>query len=295
MTERRPELFGKALDLWQAPDGAGEPLVCLATTFTFDVTFFETECLGRFVGMDSHPSESESIGYLIEREEKLSAVKAAVLVDRRHARDKESMRWDVIPVQAGRSILHSKLAVLCWSRWVRVIIGSGNLTPHGYRSNVEVFGTLDVSESDGACRERVLECLDFLEKVMERALGDVGTKRPRGRARASLDRVRVLVSRWKGPDPRRNEPYPVFGGVGQSVLDQVGGLWPASGPPRCLCVTAPFFEPSPADVDVAHALMRVLAKRRPREVYADVPTENLPSGETRVANRPRKDVSPLQR
>jgi hypothetical protein len=32
----------KALDLWQSPEGAGEPLVCLATSFTFDAAFFET-------------------------------------------------------------------------------------------------------------------------------------------------------------------------------------------------------------------------------------------------------------
>jgi len=61
------DTFGKPLDLWEAPNGAGEPLVCIATSFTFDATFFETECLGRFLQMDTHPSESESVGYLIER------------------------------------------------------------------------------------------------------------------------------------------------------------------------------------------------------------------------------------
>jgi len=37
---------GRALDLWRAPPGAGEPLICLATTFTFDATFFETQLSG---------------------------------------------------------------------------------------------------------------------------------------------------------------------------------------------------------------------------------------------------------
>ena len=75
----------KPLDLWQAPDGAGEPLICLATTFTFDAQFFEVECLGRFIQMDAHPSETEAVGYLIEREEKLASVRACVFADRRHA------------------------------------------------------------------------------------------------------------------------------------------------------------------------------------------------------------------
>jgi hypothetical protein len=59
----------RALDLWQAPAGAGEPLVCLATSFTFDAAFFETECVGRFLQMDTHPTESDSVGYLLESTE----------------------------------------------------------------------------------------------------------------------------------------------------------------------------------------------------------------------------------
>src|SRR5215216_5198725 len=93
----------KALDLWQTPEGAGEPLICLATTFTFDAQFFEVECLGRFIQMDSHPSETEAVGYLIEREEKLASVRACVFVDRRHAQAKESLRWDVLPVAVARA------------------------------------------------------------------------------------------------------------------------------------------------------------------------------------------------
>src|SRR6478672_8873246 len=99
---------GKALDLWQAPDKAGEPLVCIATTFTFDATFFETECVGRFLQMDAHPSETASVAYLIEREEKLAGARVHALVDRRHARDKESLRWDILGVLVPRATQHGK-------------------------------------------------------------------------------------------------------------------------------------------------------------------------------------------
>ena len=90
------EAYGKALDLWQAPPNAGEPLVCIATSYTFDATFFETECIGRFLQMEAHPSESASVAYLIEREEKLAGARVHALIDRRHARDKESLRWDIL-------------------------------------------------------------------------------------------------------------------------------------------------------------------------------------------------------
>lgn len=75
MAKKLPPPRGKALDLWTAPPEAGEPLVCVASSFTFDATFFETECVGRFLRMDNHPAESDAVAYLIEREEKLAATK----------------------------------------------------------------------------------------------------------------------------------------------------------------------------------------------------------------------------
>jgi hypothetical protein len=147
------ESSGKALDLWEAPAGGGEPLVCVATSFTFDAAFFEAECVGRFLQMNTHPSESESVGYLIEREEKLAAAKVCALIDRRPARDKESLRWDVLGVLVPKAIQHAKIALLAWGNHVRVIVGSGNLTVPGYRKNLEVFGTIELSKTDGGHRD----------------------------------------------------------------------------------------------------------------------------------------------
>ena len=163
MSRRRgDEAYGKALDLWQAPPNAGEPLVCIATSYTFDATFFETECIGRFLQMEAHPSESASVAYLIEREEKLAGARVHALVDRRHARDKESLRRDIIGILLPHGVQHAKLAVLVWKDVVRIIIGSGNLTVPGYRKNVEVFGTIDVTREEGN-RQTLSATLDFVE------------------------------------------------------------------------------------------------------------------------------------
>jgi len=35
--------FGRLLDAWTPPPGAGEPVGCAATSFTFDAVFFEEE------------------------------------------------------------------------------------------------------------------------------------------------------------------------------------------------------------------------------------------------------------
>ena len=102
--------------------------------------------------MQTHPSESESVGYLIEREEKLASARVCALVDRRHARDKESLRWDVIGVLVPKAIQHSKVALLVWGQYARVIIASGNLTEPGYRRNLEIFGTIELSRTEGGDR-----------------------------------------------------------------------------------------------------------------------------------------------
>lgn len=277
----------RALDLWEAPAGAGEPLICLATTFTFDSTFFETECLGRFLQMDSHPQESESVGYLIEREEKLASARVSVLVDRRHATSKESMRWDVLPISVRGGIQHAKLAVLCWADHVRLIVGSGNLTEPGYRKNLEVFGALDISRKEGGLVTPFLASLDFLKVMLTRAVGEE-ERGPRQRAGEMIASVRAHVARWPRIDPG-GRVVPVFTGMGRSVFDQLQEAWPNAGPPRYAHVLSPFYDSSGHWVDVIDGLSSVMAKRGDRDVSFYVPSEKLPEGKTRLG-APRQIV-----
>jgi hypothetical protein len=275
------EGFGKALDLWQAPDHAGQPLVCIATTYTFDATFFETECIGRFLQMDSHPSESESVAYLIEREEKLAGARVHALVDRRHARDKESLRWDVIGILVPKAVQHAKLAVLCWANHVRVVVGSGNLTEPGYRKNVEVFGALEISRADGGNKKALSAVLDFLTEVSSFAVGEEGANTPRGRLAESLDRIREHVRRWPVVESDL-DGLPIFTTPRRSSLQQLEAIWPSGSPIREAYVVSPFFDHSPNDARAADGLKRLMAKRGARETYFYVKTEAIPDGRTRV-------------
>lgn len=281
MSRRKDEVYGKALDLWQAPHGAGEPLICIATTYTFDPTFFETECVGRFLQMEAHPSESASVAYLIEREEKLAGARVHALVDRRHARDKESLRWDIIGVLVPSAVQHAKLAILAWNDHVRLIIGSGNLTESGYRKNLEVFGTVDLSRKDGGGRSALLRALEFLAELEAFAVGDVSTQTPRGRLRDSIEQLRQHIRRWSDTEDRL-DGVPVFNSPSRSVLDQLEKLWPSGMPPRQAHVASPFFDHPPNDRRAADALKRLLAKRGETHTRFYVKTEPLLDGRTRV-------------
>lgn len=283
MSKRREdEAFGKALELWEAPAGAGEPLVCVATSFTFDATFFETECVGRFLQMQTHPSESESVGYLIEREEKLASARVCALVDRRHARDKESLRWDVIGVLVPRGIQHAKVALLVWGNRVRVIIGSGNLTEPGYRRNLEVFGSIEVSRTEGGDRAAVGQTIEFLEAVLGLAVGEDEPDTPKRRTAEALAAARRHVSRWPQIDASKRKPVPAFGLPGQSVAKQLETLWPGGAPARTAYVVSPFFDKPPADRAALTGLLPLLAKKRPRELNFYVRFDPQPDGRIRV-------------
>jgi hypothetical protein len=270
--------FAKALAFWEPPQGAGEARVCIASTYTFNAAFFETECLGRFLGMDTHPAESDAVSYMVEREEKLAAARVAVLADRRHACDKESLRWDVLGVLVPDAIQHSKVSLLAWANHVRVIVGSGNLTEPGYRKNLEVFGALDLSRKEGGNREAVTRVIDFLAELVNSAVGTDAPGAPKARVRATLSSVRTLIGRW-AEVPARN-PVLILGGPGRSILSQLAEAWPSGSPPRTAYVVSPFFDSD--GNGAASALLQVLAKRRPREICFNVRTESGLEGRTRV-------------
>src|SRR5262249_49385450 len=151
------------------------------------------------------------------------------LVDRRHATGKISFRWDVLPVVVRGAAQHAKVAALGWSNHVRILVGSGNLTPDGYRKKLEGFRGLAVSRDEVGPMDQGRACLDFLDQVIDRALGDPEMG-PRRRARDAVARLRVHMQGWPAADTRR--VVPIFGSPGKSVLDQLRATWPSGGPPR---------------------------------------------------------------
>jgi hypothetical protein len=162
-----PDGRGRLLDLWVAPEQAGEPIGCIATTFTFDPGFFEEQCLARFLGMETNAQE-QGAAYLIEREEKLRACRACVVVDRSNAGEARSLGWDLLSVRVPHGCQHAKVALLCWATHTRVIVGSANLTIPGYRSNIEIAGALNFWEGDGEPSVLLASVGQFLRELLAR-------------------------------------------------------------------------------------------------------------------------------
>lgn len=268
----------KLLDLWSPPLDSGEPIGCLATTYTFDSEFFEEECLGRFVKMESDPF-SDGPFYLIEREEKFSGIKAAVLVDKSHCRGKRSLRWDLIPFR-NRSLLHAKITFLFWSNHIRIIIGSANITKSGYRINQEISGSLDFNKGSDIPTLILEQIINFLRSLATNS-GNSPAQAEIQKWNAVLDqaweRRGFYTSSVDYSDYKNLRIYPLFIIPGkENLFELLTDIWKkcTGHPSRKAYITSPFFDENTPNKP-AHKIWDVLAQRGEASVRYNLVVNNF--------------------
>ena len=248
---------GTILEQWRSPTRAGDPIGCITTTFTFDAGFFEEECLARFLDVDSLP-DREGLAYLLEKENRLGAVYAGVLVDQHYAGVDHSMRWDVLPVRISNGLQHAKISILAWANHVRVLVASANLTPQGCRTNQEVAGTFTFLP-EGSEKEEFHLCCSFFENLLHFVPGDADDP-VKMRALGFIHQVRDRVDSWKDKNQRKSAfrrhfvftvpvdtsraPEAGAGAERQSALASCLEKCRRYGPaPAKASVASPFFDP----------------------------------------------------
>jgi len=191
----KSRIAGAMLELWRPSEHAGEPVGCLATTYTFDPELFADQCLGRFLEIDSEP-DREDLPYLLQRETRLGGVYTGVMVDPTHAGVQHSLRWDVLPVRIRGAKQHAKLSVLAWTHLVRIIVSSANLSVPGYRTNQEVAASIDLRPGE-ADRALLAEALTFLRGLLAFVPGAGGGLPEVQRAEVFLRQVETLTAGWR--------------------------------------------------------------------------------------------------
>ena len=273
---------GAMLDLWQPPEGAGDPVGCLATTYTFHPGLFDEQCLARFLEIESEP-DREDLAFLLERETRLGGVYAGVLVDHTQAGVEHSLRWDVLPVRVRAGKQHAKISLLSWTRRLRIIIASANLTEPGYRSNFEVAAAVDLGPDD-ADLSMLGDAVTFLRKLVAFVPGAADDPPEVHRLRAFLDQVERQAGGWRRPGRggrvRRQLvftlPPPPGGSAdpGLSSLEHaVAAVRKRGGSPAEAWVASPFFDDDD-DTDnsrVTAALCKRLGRGKTRDVTFCVP------------------------
>jgi hypothetical protein len=252
---------GRLLDFWQHKPEYGEPIGCVATTYTFDAALFEEHCLARFLGMESDPNE-DARTYLLEREEKLAPTFAAVLVDHTHVPRERSLRWHLLPVRVDRGHQHAKVSLLVWRERIRLVIASANVTESGYRRNHEVAAALDFTPAGDTPLTLLADALGFLEEMRTLSPGADAVDGPHAALRRFFETVRTLIKTWTSPAWKAGHPRAVLAFVRPGRPNLFAQLRELKGdsPHHYAVVTSPFFDDGDNAVTTAQALEDLLVK-----------------------------------
>jgi hypothetical protein len=287
----------KLLDYWQPPEEAGAPLRCLATTFTYEPDFFQRQCLGRFLKMDTQYGEfddNDNLPFVIEQEERLAEAPTTVIVDRSYGAEPRSLRWDVLPVGLRGGVQHAKVSLLAWEGIVRCIVASANLVERSYRSRVEAAVVLDAHEGVDLPRHLFDDLLSALRAIVGRAAGSGGNEGPKERALAALDFAGERIAEFELPErlPRSAPRIAVAAsGPGDPALPKLRSVWRGARPRRAR-VLSPFFDTAQDGSDAAMALAGELAQRGRSEVTFVVPVDEFEARTLVRAPRALKDSLP---
>lgn len=287
----------KLLEHWLPPDGAGDAVGCIATTFTFDADFFTTDCLARFLRLSGAYKEGDAtsdIALMIEEEERLSEARVVVLADRNCRPEARNLRWDLLSALVPSALLHAKVTILMWERATRIIIGSANLTPAGYRRQIETAVAFDIRD-EAAIPAPFLDALvgELRDIVHKHTYGDAARPGPKRRALEVLDLAADRASKLPrhALDSHGVRIALAPGESGISPLATRAEVW-RGGPPRRVIALSPFWDEAenpPGAVAVLAELSRRSARGQPPTATFVVAVEPLPGGT--VVRAPRSLLS----
>jgi hypothetical protein len=168
---------GAMLDLWRPPNDAGDPVGCLATTYTF-APGLRRAVPRPFLDIESEPNR-EDLAFLLEREGRLGGVYAGVLVDH------TGREWSTHSVGTCCRCVslaakqHAKISLSCGA-YVRIIVASANLSEPGYRTNYEVAAAVDLTPEGISNDDMVAQAITFLRSLLSFVPGRRNARRNSG-------------------------------------------------------------------------------------------------------------------
>ncbi len=211
----------KFLDLWEKPDDAGEAIGCLSTSFTFDSGEFEEECLSRFLQLSANAKDEKTI-QVLELETRLQQLGAVTaFIDAHNASGKRSPRWSIAPVHSVGAVFHPKVQLLVWSKWVRIIIGSANLSLSGLRYNTELAVSFDYADNQSANLDFALDVLKFFKKINKEAMS---SEKSQENVLALIEKTEALLKSFELNKPDYSYFFIPVTPKAASVFDQISEI-----------------------------------------------------------------------
>jgi len=267
------------LDLWRPPKHAGDPIGCMTTTYTFSPGLFDEQCLARFLEIESEP-DREDLAFLLERESRLGCVYAGVLVDYTQSGVEHSLRWDVLPVRIPNAKQHAKLSLLVWSRHIRIIVSSANLTESGYRFNHEVTGSVEITPEDSK-PDMLKDALAFLNDLILFIPGEPHNLPEIRRARGFLSQIESQVKDWKvnkGRETVRQQlVFSLLPAGNSEKRSSLGGIaeycYKRGRMPQKAQIASPFFDLDEDRSEVTASLCKLMARSCQRDLSFCLPAD----------------------
>lgn len=201
------------------------------STFTFDPVFFENNVLRAVLHLSSDPIE-QSDRYHYECRHALQRVPVAVVVDAGERQGGRRLPYDLLEVSSV--VFHPKTVLLLFRDHARLVVGSGNLTSHGYGGNSELFFHTDLhydKPADAGALATFRAHLSHISALI----------RTRGSQLALFEEeLRCGV----GDQTNANVPgtFRLLDSTAASVLQQVLDLMPPGAKLHSIGLAAPFYE-----------------------------------------------------
>ncbi len=195
----------------------------VATTYQVDFEFFEEQLLAAALGVRSPTSRMRAFRSELER--RLQTTDASVLYDLRGCERlaRLSPRIDLIPI-FGRK-LHSKISLLMWvrrepdgsvrDRLMRLIVGSANLTPQGFRENYECIVPMDFGGRSRSPREVLNTAIDMVRRI--------GAESESPQLKRQLELFQTQADTLADGEPAEDDPAVLVSA--NEVVPQMGKSW----------------------------------------------------------------------
>ncbi len=224
-------------------------------TYNFDPAFFEEQILRAVLKVRSDPDE-QALAFHEEARAGLQATPVAVIGDASMCRAGRRLPYDLLLVRART--FHPKLALVVYETHARVIIGSCNMTRHGYDENVELVFARDLRYDNTADVATLRE----LDAFFDQSVALVPRRGSQLRLVQEALRARLGTA---APGGEVDRDYQVLHPFGRSILDRLFDLIPSGATITRVGVLAPFFERDDSEVgerDAMTSLLTSLMERR---------------------------------
>lgn len=137
-----------------------KPTYCIFTTYSLDLTFFEFELFDKL-------------------QEKSEDIRAVLLADRQSYRDiaasgrfvrNAEREYRFLPVDTPKGVFHPKVFLLGGDNWVRLYIGSANITRPGFTRNLEIIDSIACSADNQSNANCIFDACDFFNSLSRHGL-----------------------------------------------------------------------------------------------------------------------------